>query len=280
MPADRPRSSETVYRILAGASLLALAAAPATWAGDRLPTPVAPPLPVVEPAEPGSSGTPQMAAGTATPRAGRRVEIAPRRTPVFVENVGQADAQALFSLRQGAGTVWVTRTGLVFDPGDAPVRQEFVGANAQATVEPGMKAEGTYNYLIGSDPRLWRTGARTYRMVTYREIWPGVDARVYPLGEGLENVYVVRPGGRPQDIVAAIHGARDLRIDADGSLVIETGSGTIRQRRPVAYQTVDGKRVEVPAAFALRGENAYAFDVGAYRADRPLVIDPVLLFST
>src|SRR5262249_263319 len=146
-------------------------------------------------------------------------------------------------------------------------------------VEPGMKEEGTFNYLIGSDPRSWRAGARTYRMVTYREIWPGIDARVYPLGGGLENVYVVRPGGRPGDIVAAVHGGRDLRIDADGSLVIETASGALRQRKPVAYQTVDGKRVEVPAAFALRGRHAYAFDLGPYRTDRPLVIDPVLLFS-
>src|SRR3954447_2841685 len=65
------------------------------------------------------------------------------------------------------------------------------------------------------------------------------------------------------------------RLDAGGDLRL----GKATQKRPVAYQLVDGKRAHVPAAFDLSGGRV-TFRLGTYDHQRPLVIDPVLAYST
>jgi hypothetical protein len=57
-------------------------------------------------------------------------------------------------------------------------------------------------------------------------------------------------------------------------------AGQVRQRRPVAYQEVDGGRREVAADYVLKGRRQVGFRVGDYDPTRPLVIDPVIDYST
>src|SRR5204863_7228974 len=52
-----------------------------------------------------------------------------------------------------------------------------------------------------------------------------------------------------------------------------------RQRRPVAYQWIGGRRVPVRASFGLHGRRV-GFHLGDYDARYPLVIDPQLVFTT
>src|SRR5262249_10710343 len=52
-----------------------------------------------------------------------------------------------------------------------------------------------------------------------------------------------------------------------------------RQHRPLVYQEVDGARQEVASRFVVHGQSVN-FDVAAHDAGRPLVIDPVLSYST
>jgi hypothetical protein len=49
----------------------------------------------------------------------------------------------------------------------------------------------------------------------------------------------------------------------------------VRFSRPVAYQEIQGRRREVPAAYFTAG-NRYGFEVGTYDESRPLIIDPLL----
>jgi hypothetical protein len=63
-----------------------------------------------------------------------------------------------------------------------------------------------------------------------------------------------------------------------GELEVETELGVVKFTKPVAYQEVDGKRVEVPVSYRLINDNKslYAFNVGEYDRTKPLVIDPLL----
>ena len=54
----------------------------------------------------------------------------------------------------------------------------------------------------------------------------------------------------------------------------------VRQQRPFVYQEVGGRRREVASAYKLAGDKRVSFEVGAYDRGLPLVIDPVLLYST
>ncbi len=97
----------------------------------------------------------------------------------------------------------------------------------------------------------WRTGLPSYGSVRYREPWPGVDLVVSGTAGELESTFVVRPGADPGLIRLAYRGATAVRLEPDGSLVVDTPLGEIREQAPVAYQEIDGRRVEVAAAFEL-----------------------------
>jgi hypothetical protein len=58
------------------------------------------------------------------------------------------------------------------------------------------------------------------------------------------------------------------------------GEGVANWRAPIAYQEMDGVRHDVACAFVLRGPREAGFRIGEYDATRPLIIDPVLLYST
>ncbi len=88
---------------------------------------------------------------------------------------------------------------------------------------------------------------------------------------------------RPEPIPASIRlrydGARGLHVDAAGDLIVETAGGALRQHRPVVYQDIDGTRHEIAGNYRIHGKTV-TFAVAAYDRGRPLVIDPVLSWST
>jgi hypothetical protein len=96
----------------------------------------------------------------------------------------------------------------------------------------------------------------------------------------LEYDFVLAPGADPNAIVLDFAGADQIAVDDEGNLVLRLAGGQVRQRRPVIYQEVDGVRQEVSGAYVLTGEHRVGFQIGNYDATRPLVIDPVLVYST
>ena len=61
--------------------------------------------------------------------------------------------------------------------------------------------------------------------------------------------------------------------------MLTTGAGELRLRRPVIYQETAGARRPIEGGFVLDGDRV-RFRVAAWDASRPLVIDPVLGYST
>lgn len=77
------------------------------------------------------------------------------------------------------------------------------------------------------------------------------------------------------------HGGHGCREDApgQGNLLIATTLGEVRQARPVVYQQVGKERLEIASQYVLEGKRV-SFAVGEYDRKLPLVIDPVLVYST
>lgn len=90
----------------------------------------------------------------------------------------------------------------------------------------------------------------------------------------------MRPGARVSDIRLAYRGATGLRLARDGTLLVGTPLGTLRDSPPHSYQLTGGKRLTVPSRYTLVGTRSYGFAVGTYDAAGPLVIDPGLEYST
>ena len=81
-------------------------------------------------------------------------------------------------------------------------------------------------------------------------------------------------------ITIRFDGADKISINAQGELVLNLGGGEIRQPKPVIYQMVNGARQEISGGYRIVDAHTVAFAVGNYDHSLPLVIDPVLSYST
>ena len=77
-----------------------------------------------------------------------------------------------------------------------------------------------------------------------------------------------------------MEGAQRVELSPEGGLRIASAAGSLVLRKPTAYQEADGKLTHVDASFLLARDGRVSFRVGPYDHSRPLVIDPVLTFST
>ena len=102
----------------------------------------------------------------------------------------------------------------------------------------------------------------------------------YENRKGVEYDFVVAAGADYKNIRLAISGAKKTRIDAGGDLVLATAIGEIRQHKPFVYQEVDGVRRAINARYTLDKKQKVGFEIGDYDTSLPLVIDPVLDYST
>jgi len=233
-------------------------------------------------------------AGTAADKDTRQtvVEMLDRMPLLFVPEQVSPDGGTGFAVRGREASVWLSDTGLAYrlhGTGDSESK-----ATAQSWVVALELVGATPRQPVGEDPlpskvsyfkgprEQWRTGLPSYGSVRYQEPWPGVDLVVSGTAGELESTFVVRPGADPGLIRLAYRGAEVVRLEADGSLVVDTPVGEIREEAPFAYQEIAGRRVEVAAAFEFEpgaepGRQAYRFRLGDYDPGRELVVDPVTL---
>jgi hypothetical protein len=217
----------------------------------------------------------------------------------FEANRGQTDPRVQF-LSRGAGyTLFLARDEAVLalptkKPGGVPnsskakirarpdvLTMRLVGADP-ATEVTGLDAQkGVTNYFNGSDSKNWHTHVPNYARVKYANVYPGVDQIYYGNQRQLESDFIVAPGGDPDAITLEIRGARRMRLDPQGDLILSTSSGELRLLKPALYQPASeaaNGRTKVKGSFVLRGPRRVGFSPGPYDRTRPLVIDPVMSF--
>ena len=160
------------------------------------------------------------------------------------------------------------------------LRMKLVGANPLAQVAGLEELPGKSNYFIGSDSSKWRTNINTYAKVKYREVYPGIDLVYYGNQRQLEYDWIVSPGAKTEDIRFAIEGAKTTSIDLNGDLVLAVTGGDVRLHKPVVYQETDGVRHNVVGSYVKKTNQEIGFRLAEYDPAKPLVIDPVLVYST
>lgn len=203
----------------------------------------------------------------------------------FEANVGQSDPQVRFLARRSHVGFFLTTDQAVLTlrgsdvTTGAAVRMAAVGSDPHAETVGVEALEGRVNHLRGPRPEGWHTYVPTYAKVAQRGVWPGIDLVYYGSGQDLEYDVVVAPGADPATVRFEVQGATAIRVDERGDLVVDTDAGPLVQRRPVAYQPHAAGRQVVNADYVLHGDQV-GLRLGAYDPARPLVVDPVLAYST
>ena len=225
----------------------------------------------------------------------------------FEVNHGQVDAQVKFLARGKGYTLFLTPTesvmvlqqrasksqaGDVHDPlastEPAPIKQSVVrmkleGANPSPAIDGMEKLPGIVNYFIGNDPAKWRTKIPTYAKVHYKEAYPGIDLAYYGNQGKLEYDFIVSPGADPNQIKLAFEGTSDIKVADSGDLLLTTTLGDVRLQKPIVYQlSDDGHKTLVAGNYIAspKAPNAVGIQLASYDRHKPLVIDPVLIYSS
>ncbi len=225
----------------------------------------------------------------------------------FEQNLGQTDPQVRFISRGSGYELFLTPQEAVLSlryskpMGRSPLerlayrralrktegtekvsvlRMHLEGANPTPEVVGLNRLPGRTDYYIGNDPKKWRTDVPSYAQVQYQGIYPGVDLIFYGHQRHLEYDFVVAPGADPKAIALDVQGARKLRIDRRGNLMMSVSGGEVELEKPIVYQEIKGNRREIAGKYTLASNHRVTFAVSEYDPDLPLVIDPALSFST
>ena len=236
----------------------------------------------------------------------------------FEANHGQVDAQVQFLTRGRGYTLFLTPTESVMVlqqreapaakdplamsdttavPKPAPMKQSVVrmkleGANPSPALDGMEPLPGIVNYFIGNDPAKWRTKIPTYAKVQYQQVYPGIDLAYYGNQGRLEYDFIVAPGADPNQIKLAFEGPSDIRVAESGDLLLTTALGEVRMQKPVVYQLeTDGHKTLVAGQYVVethamplhasrQANYSVGFQLASYDHTKPVVIDPVLLYST
>lgn len=159
----------------------------------------------------------------------------------------------------------------------------YVGASPDAMLEPRDEIAGKQHRLYGQDVSKWQTDIASYRQLAYRRIWPGIDVLFYGEKERLKFDCIVEPGADPLDAVFEYEGAEGLSLDESGNLLIHTSIGILTEEIPISYQQFDGLRRMVDCSYRIidAARCRYGYEIRSdYDRNVPLVIDPMLIYST
>ena len=268
---------------------------------------------------PSEMGGKSPASVSSTPEKRLQLQETFGRLPlVFVENRGQTTSEVRF-YHQGRGLgafftsegiFWKVKTdaaGVSESPSARP--NEFPGSRARLTRDAGKPSAPRYNvvrmtpvgmnpaaqpagldpiaaranYFRGNDPGKWRADLPLYGSVAYQEVYPGVDLKFYGQGSCLEYDVIVKPGADPSRVKFRFEGLTGLSVTPQGDLVMALPGGKeLRQQKPLIYQEINGRRLPREGKFVLSPDDplVVGFQVAAYDPNHPLIIDPVLSYST
>ncbi len=160
------------------------------------------------------------------------------------------------------------------------VHMQLLESNQQPKVTGLEQLPGIVNYFLGNDPHLWHRNIPTYAKVQYQQVYPGVDMVYYGNQGLLEYDFVMAPGTDLNIIKLALQGVEKLEVNDQQELVLHTAAGSVKLHQPLAYQQVNGLRKAIASHYVLKGKNQVGFQVAAYDRSQPLIIDPVLSYST
>jgi len=146
------------------------------------------------------------------------------------------------------------------------LREEFVGAKVK-TIQGEKKSITKVNYFKGNDSSKWKSNISTYNVVNLGEIYKGIELRLKAYGNNVEKLFCVKPDANPDQIKIRLSGiqppesplekgARGLWINDEGQLEAETELGAVKFTKPMAYQEINGKRVDVSVEYRVESSEA------------------------
>ncbi len=220
---------------------------------------------------------------------------------VLIENKGQSHPAVIAEMHISGGRLFLEEQGYTVLLRDETAMSELwnhqhhstnkevtvgfhaVKVNFRGSKTPSISYSKTlttyHNYYRGKNPEQWAAKVPLHREVYYHQVYPGIDWIGKTTGSTLKTEWVVQPGADPAVIKMTYTGHEGIAIE-NGKLMVKTSVQNWYETAPFAYQVIDGQIREIPCSYKLTGDEV-GFETGPLIQENvPLVIDPVLVFST
>lgn len=146
----------------------------------------------------------------------------------------------------------------------------WLNANPNFIIKKGDATAGCENYYT-SNCKNGITDVKSYKEITYQNIYHGIDIKWYQKEGVLEYDFIIQSGADYKQIQLEIKGAEKLSITKNGELEIKTPLGIIIEKAPLVYQN---KKI-ISSSWQLNN-NVVSFKLGDYDTRYELIIDPAV----
>lgn len=217
----------------------------------------------------------------------------------FVQNAGQWQGPFLYKTDVPFGALFLEANCLTFNLRDnsllKAIHDRALPANTQvahhafkihfenANTQPQIVAEAPlshyYNYYLGDDERKWKSGLHAFESIIYKDLYDGIDLVVMSKAARLKYEFHCKAGADLSQIKLRFEGVKDIAVDKDGDLIIPLEFMDMMESKPYVYQMIKNEAQVVDASFQVEG-SYLTYNLGKYRSDFPIVIDPEIVFST
>src|SRR5690348_6721370 len=138
---------------------------------------------------------PCIAQHSATPAANSATAL---RTPLLFAEPRSGDGS--YSAFTPSVRARFLRDRVIFANRATDFALEFIGASPKLQIQPEEVQATKINYLTGREAQGWATDLATYGKLTYRGIYPGIDAQFTFSGDRLKSEFIAGPGADPAKI--------------------------------------------------------------------------------
>jgi hypothetical protein len=216
-----------------------------------------------------------------TPQSSKKPASSFQLPALFQPNRGQG-AEGLDYIAHGFGYsigFTPTRANLLLSGAagtkPAAVALQFLGANAQSQPLPLDPLGFKSSFFVG---KISLADIPNYSRLKYAGVWPGIDVVYYGNNRKLEYDFVVAPGADPSRISFRFEGLPG-KVSSNGDLILENGSASLVQKRPLAYQTNGTQRTEVAVGYRVAEDGSVGLEIGQYDRSKALTIDPIWIYE-
>jgi len=224
----------------------------------------------------------------------------------FIENKGQWGKEIKFVAQIPGGVLQIRQQGLhyIFLDNNALYEMKhskqtdkikslkahgldviFEDSNPDFTVSANNSITETQNFFYGNDPKNWATGVKSYGEIWLKNIYKGIDLRLYSTENALKYEFIIAPNVPTEQIKMRYEGADEILLE-NGNLNIKTSLANIIEMKPYSFsETVVNANSrhsfsEVNSNFKIN-KNVVTFSFSNdYDHNKTLTIDPKLIFST
>jgi uncharacterized repeat protein (TIGR01451 family) len=160
--------------------------------------------------------------------------------------------------------------------GGPDVKLSFIGANRRSAPTGESRFQHKTFYYLGS-ARDWRVNEH-FERVRYPDIYPGIDLVFVTTQGQLEYKFEIARGADPS-IIRIRYDGLTPRIVRGGDLEVSQGRFKIVQELPHGFEYRQNHLLRIACHYRVTGQEV-SIILAAFDRKGPLVIDPVLFFST